>query len=159
MSRKQYTREEWTAEGRRRFGDKYVDWRFVCPHCGNVASGHEFKAARAVPYQECIGRYVETHGCDWAAYGLFDICTAEVIENGHSIPVFEFALTEDDDESLRMVTGDRHGKKILEGAGESDVPDDCHGRQRGAFGAGGHKKPAVAVVLSQSAADAMGTGG
>lgn len=30
--------------------------------------------------------------CDWAAYGLFNICEARVItNNGESRPVFEFA--------------------------------------------------------------------
>lgn len=85
-----YTKDEWLAEGERRFGPYHEDWKFVCPKCGNVASGQDFKRAGAKPnamYCECIGRYLKHKGCDWAAYGLFDICTVHV--DGQ--PVFEFA--------------------------------------------------------------------
>ena len=43
-------------------------------------------------YCECIGRHVPGKGCDWAAYGLFDICTVHV--DGQ--PVFEFAPLEEE---------------------------------------------------------------
>ena len=89
---KSYTQEEWRMEGRKRFGLDFKNWKFKCPNCGNIASGAEFKEAGAEPnaiYQECIGRYVKGKGCDWAAYGLFDICTVKV----DGIPVFEFADT------------------------------------------------------------------
>lgn len=85
-----YTKEEWLAEGTRLFGCHYEDWKFKCPACGNVASGHEFKSLGIEPnamYCECIGRHTKGKGCDWAAYGLFDICTVHV--DGH--PVFEFS--------------------------------------------------------------------
>ena len=84
------TAEEWREEGKRRFGPDPEDWKFVCPKCGRVNTGEEFKAAGAKPdsmYCECIGRWDKSKGCDWAAYGLFDICTAEV----EGQPVFEFA--------------------------------------------------------------------
>ena len=90
MNGKEYTKEEWIAEGKRLFGEAYEDWKFRCPKCGNVAYGEEFKKlgvnANAI-YCECIGRYIKGKGCDWAAYGLFDICTVHV--DGR--PVFEFA--------------------------------------------------------------------
>ena len=92
---KHYTKEEWLAEGKRLFGKDCTKWRFRCPRCGNVATGQEFKDAGAEPnaiYRECIGRHVEGKGCNWAAYGLFDICTVHV----DGIPVFEFAPLEDD---------------------------------------------------------------
>jgi len=83
--------EEWRKEGERRFRSMHMeDWKFKCPACGRINTGIEFKKAGAspeAPYQECIGRYDKTKGCNWAAYGLFDICTAEV----DGIPVFEFA--------------------------------------------------------------------
>lgn len=82
--------EEWREEGTRRFGPDPVNWKFKCPACGRVASGQELKDAGAELddiYVHCIGRYDKTKGCDWAAYGLFDICTTEV--NG--MPVFDFA--------------------------------------------------------------------
>lgn len=95
MSRKHIfkTAEEWRAEGTRRFGKDPENWKFICPSCGRVNTGQEFKAAGAEPndmYVCCIGRFDETKGCDWAAYGLFDICTSEV----EGIPVFEFAEVE-----------------------------------------------------------------
>lgn len=83
------TQEEWRKEGRKRFGLDFKNWKFKCPHCGNIASGAEFKEAGAEPnaiYQECIGRYVKGKGCNWAAYGLLDICTVRVDD----VPVFEF---------------------------------------------------------------------
>lgn len=92
--RKDYTKDEWLAEAERLFGKYYEDYRFQCPHCGNIASGKEFKDAGCDPnamYCECIGRHVKGKGCDWAAYGLFDICTVHV----DGLPVFEFAPLEE----------------------------------------------------------------
>lgn len=87
---KEYTKEQWLEEGKKRFGDDFESWKFVCPKCGNIAGGFEFKNAGAEInsiYTECIGRHVKGKGCDWAAYGLFDICTVHV----DGMPVFEFA--------------------------------------------------------------------
>ena len=84
------TAAEWRAEGERRFGPHPEDWKFKCPRCGRINTGQEFKDAGAKPdsmYCECIGRHDKTKGCDWAAYGLFDICTTEV----EGQPVFDFA--------------------------------------------------------------------
>jgi hypothetical protein len=97
MEGKKYTLREWRTEGERLFGRFIEDWKFKCPKCGNIASGQEFKDAGADSnsiYCECIGRYVKGKGCDWAAYGLFDICTVHV--DGH--PVFEFAEVEQDED-------------------------------------------------------------
>lgn len=41
------TRDEWSAEGRKRFGDDQMQWRFVCPACGHVASVQDYKDAGA----------------------------------------------------------------------------------------------------------------
>ena len=85
-----YTLEEWKAEGEKRFGTDLTKWKFKCPKCGNIASGQEFMDVQQDPnsmYCECIGRHIESRGCNWAAYGLFDICKVHV--NGE--PVFEFA--------------------------------------------------------------------
>ncbi len=79
----------WKAEAERRFGDKVEDWRFRCPRCGRVSSGREYKEAGAQPddiYNQCIGRFDKTKGCDWAAFGLFDICKTHVAGQ----PVFDF---------------------------------------------------------------------
>ena len=101
MERENYTRDEWYKEGVRRFGENLENWRFRCPHCGNIASGAEFRNAGAssdVIYCECIGRYVRQKGCNWAAYGLFDICNVHV--DGH--PVFEFADADDQTDQGRV---------------------------------------------------------
>ena len=86
-----YTVAEWKAKGEELFGKDVENWKFKCPACGNVASGQEYKDAGAEPdsiYCECIGRHVKGKGCNWAAYGLFDICTVHV--DGQ--PVFDFAI-------------------------------------------------------------------
>lgn len=93
--KKEYTKEEWLALGEKLFGKNFEKWKFKCPKCGNVASGQEFKNADQNPnamYCECIGRHVKGKGCDWAAYGLFDICKVHVDGN----PVFEFAIKEEE---------------------------------------------------------------
>lgn len=48
-------------------------FRFRCPKCGHVASSDNFGRLgrdRGLAAEECIGRYVDREGCDWAAYGL-----------------------------------------------------------------------------------------
>ena len=67
--------------------------QLVCPKCGNIASGEDFKNAGADVndmYNCCIGRFTKDKGCDWAAFGLFDICSVHV----DGIPVFDFANKE-----------------------------------------------------------------
>jgi len=87
---KEYTKDQWLEEGKNRFGEDFINWKFICPRCGNIASGEDFKKLGATPndiYCNCIGRYDKNKGCDWAAYGLLDICTVHV--DGQ--PVFDFA--------------------------------------------------------------------
>jgi hypothetical protein len=59
---REYTREEWIAEGERLFGslrDNFMRWRFKCPSCGNIATIAEFKDVGALCADEatvkCIG--------------------------------------------------------------------------------------------------------
>ena len=99
MSGKNYTRDQWVAEGERLFGslnENFMRWRFKCPKCGNVATVAEFKDVGAKSPDDatknCIGRYTREKGCDWASYGLFDICTVHV----DGFPVFEFAPYKED---------------------------------------------------------------
>lgn len=93
-----FTQERFLSTLRERFGKRARDWAFICPNCGDVATGTDFKAAlKAHPHtrrdgepvipsdimgQQCIGRILGactgvTHtaytgrGCDWAAGGLF----------------------------------------------------------------------------------------
>lgn len=96
-----YTKEEWFAEGERRFGKDFMNWKFECPMCGHVATVIEYKEVGAknpnCAYVECIGRYTGQpspgkaigNGCDWAAYGLFGIPKGGVMVDGQHI--FDFA--------------------------------------------------------------------
>lgn len=98
---KRYTRKEWFAEGERRFGKNFEEWKFKCPMCGHVAAVHDYKAFGAhspdCAYVECIGRYTGQpspskstgKGCNWAAYGLFGIPKGGVLVDGQHI--FDFA--------------------------------------------------------------------
>ena len=90
------TQAELLSEARERFGDDPLKWAFVCPSCGDIANGEDFRAALKehprkhrsgkeviasdIVGQECIGRTLgalskrQTYsgrGCDWVAYGLF----------------------------------------------------------------------------------------
>lgn len=104
--------EEWIAEGQRRFGENFTNWKFICPVCKNVASGQEFKDLGAKPaamYQECIGRYHlsakrafgdEPAGkgpCDYALFGLFRL-PGVIIETDDGKRVMAFAFA---DQELR----------------------------------------------------------
>ncbi|MHC1723068.1 MAG: VVA0879 family protein, partial [Aminipila sp.] len=106
-SHKVMTHAEWIEEGKRRFGQDFLNWKFQCPMCGHVASIQDFKDAGAdnpnCAYQECIGRYTgkdspkegDFSGCNWAAYGLFGIPNGKgvlvVDENQIGTEVFDFA--------------------------------------------------------------------
>lgn len=104
-----YTLEKWRAEAVRRFGDNPENWKFVCPACGRINTGREFREAGATPndmYQTCIGRHngnmrpaskgakEDGKGCDWAAFGLLGTLgkgDTVVVEDGKEIDVFAFA--------------------------------------------------------------------
>lgn len=91
------TQEEFLAELESRFGKDPMAWAFVCPACGDVATGQDFKDALAAkprlnrdmsPMMAshvigtiCIGRVLGAleefsqddwtgRGCDWASFGL-----------------------------------------------------------------------------------------
>ncbi|MFJ4787628.1 VVA0879 family protein [Streptomyces sp. NPDC088794] len=87
------THDELTAEATARFGKNPLDWAFVCPNCGDIASTADLAKALAdfpstrrdgtpvraeqIAGQECIGRTLGAlnpgytgRGCTWAAYGL-----------------------------------------------------------------------------------------
>ena len=57
---KKLTHAEWLAEGKRRFGEDFNKWRFVCPVCGFVQSVQDYKDAGApqdaVAFS-CVGRW------------------------------------------------------------------------------------------------------
>jgi len=99
--------EEWKKKGTELFGEKALDWKFKCPACGKVSSGHDFKKVGADAMdltQKCIGNFLDggepdpennEKGCNWKAYGLFRIGDIVVCE-GHELDVFPFATEEVD---------------------------------------------------------------
>lgn len=107
----EFKADEWQAEGKRRFGDDYKNWKFVCPACGRINTGSEFNEVGAKPndmYSTCIGRHngkglkmdelkkdeIPEYGCDWAAFGLLGtLGRGDTIlrEDGKKTDVFAFA--------------------------------------------------------------------
>lgn len=98
------TKLEWLAEGKRRFGDDLMSWRFVCPSCGHVATPMDWKAAGAAEGEvafSCVGRHLDAPSdafgcgpgpCNYAGGGLFQINPIEVVySDGSSDHVFAFA--------------------------------------------------------------------
>jgi hypothetical protein len=107
------TPEEWTAEGKRLFGDDYNAWKFKCPICGHVQSVGDFRQFKDQggnmnsAYQQCIGRFMKDpvhrpfgetvkgepkQPCDYAIYGLFCFPAVVVVfPDGHETPAFAFA--------------------------------------------------------------------
>jgi hypothetical protein len=94
------TLDEWRTEGKHRFGSDPMQWRFVCPSCGHVASVEDWKNAgapeTAVAFS-CIGRWLpnpqsifEKPGpCNYAGGGLFGLNPVRI--EGRPSAVFSFA--------------------------------------------------------------------
>lgn len=58
---KTVTHDEWIAEGEKLFGVDKLNWRFVCPSCGHVASVQDYMEALAPEFFvgfSCIGNYL-----------------------------------------------------------------------------------------------------
>lgn len=81
-----WTYDEWKAEGNRLFGPTLLDWRFVCPVCGHVATARDWKAAGAPEGAigfSCVGRYLDKcpalstregpGPCDYSGGGLIGL--------------------------------------------------------------------------------------
>jgi hypothetical protein len=99
------TRADWIAEGKKRFGDDMLAWRFVCPSCGHVTMVKDWQDAKApegAVVFSCVGRYLGADGsksfklkggpCNYAGGGLFRLNPIEVIdEEGKDHHVFAFA--------------------------------------------------------------------
>jgi hypothetical protein len=98
------TQDELAAALTERFGPDPTAWAFICPSCGDVARSGDFKeamTARGVDGygsdrlgQECIGRWVEGRGCDWAAYGLFRGPEFVIMSDGREVASFPIAPKE-----------------------------------------------------------------
>lgn len=111
------TQAELVAETTERFGADPIKWAFVCPTCGDVATGEDFRQVLAdsprkhrsgadviasdVVGQECIGRSLgalegpkeqwKGRGCDWVAYGLFGGPWTIALPDGRSMHAFPLA--------------------------------------------------------------------
>jgi hypothetical protein len=104
------TKDEWLAEGKKRFGPDMKKWKFVCPGCGHIQAVEDFaqyKDSGATPEsatRECIGRYsggkswfetpkkkLKDGPCDYAGYGLFRISPVTVVDGEKKIMSFAFA--------------------------------------------------------------------
>lgn len=110
------TSAEFLTELKARFGPNPRDWAFVCPACGDIATGGDFtKALKEHPRernglpmvasdilgQECLGRSLgalkgpsgkwKGRGCDWCAYGLIGGPLAVTMPDGNVIRSFEIA--------------------------------------------------------------------
>ena len=103
--KKKVTRDEWLAEGKRRFGPSIMKWKFVCPCCGHVQSVQDYMDAGApegaVSFS-CVGRYIESSRrafqvgagpgpCDYAGGGLFRLNPVEI----DGVCYFDFADAEE----------------------------------------------------------------
>lgn len=110
------THAEFIATLIERFGEHPSKWAFVCPSCGDVATGDDFREALIehprirrdgttteaahILGQECIGRTLGAlsvsddewtgRGCTWVAYGLFR-GPLFVELDGHEVPSFHIA--------------------------------------------------------------------
>lgn len=97
--------KEWLEEAKKRFGEDWKQWKFVCPVCKTVQTAQDL-IDRGVEEQKvqsylafsCIGRFGDKDkGCDWTLGGLLKIHTLEVIipsdkdEPAYNRPVFEFS--------------------------------------------------------------------
>lgn len=93
----EYTIDQWRREAEARFGPCVEDYKFICPRCGRVNVGWEFKEAGAEAddtAQCCIGRFTADKGCDWAAFGLFGTMgrgDVVIFPNGKRAEVFRMA--------------------------------------------------------------------
>ena len=102
------TKQEWEAKGKALFGEERMQWRFVCPGCGHIQTAEDFRIYKdkgATPNSvtcECIGRYAggkswanesskKPGPCDYAGYGLLNICPVAVVDGGKTIYSFNFS--------------------------------------------------------------------
>jgi len=99
-----WTRDEWIAEGERRFGPDRMKWKFVCPVCGYVQTPDDYidsgaKDSGIIAFS-CVGRLrgigdeLKDKGgpCNYAGGGLFRLNPWKVIDvQGNEHEMFAFA--------------------------------------------------------------------
>jgi hypothetical protein len=96
------THAEWIEKGTELFGNDQMQWQFVCPSCGHVASIQDWKNAGARITQaafSCVGRFMSSPKslgqkpgpCDYAGGGLIGLNPVTVIfSDGDKVNVFDF---------------------------------------------------------------------
>jgi len=97
------TKDEYIAEGERRFGSDRMEWAWVCPVCKHVQTARDYKEAGApegaVAFS-CVGRWLGAGSgftghnapCDYAGGGLFGLNPLYVTDdNDKEHHLFEFA--------------------------------------------------------------------
>lgn len=102
---------DWLMEGRKRFGDDMMSWKFVCPSCGYVISvrdWYDLEAPEGAIAFSCIGRFLRDGDeqskaymrtfhhrggpCGYAGGGLIKLNPVVIVfPDGNRIGVFEFA--------------------------------------------------------------------
>lgn len=103
---KKKTLEDWEKEGVSLFGKDKINWRFVCPNCGNIQSPDDFRkykdegADPSTAYFSCIGRFMENcdgtisnkkSPCNYTQGGLFILSQIIIVEeDGTQHKVFDF---------------------------------------------------------------------
>lgn len=101
------TLDEWLSEGQKRFGKEKLNWKFICPSCGHIASGSDWINAgasqNAIAFS-CVGRatgaketiMTKNKGpCNYTGGGLFKLNPQPIkFEDGTVCNFFEFAPTD-----------------------------------------------------------------
>ncbi len=106
IERQKLTKQAYYAEGVRRFGQDPLNWKYICPVCGHIASAQNYLNAgaplTAIAFS-CIGRWTnasqsifdknsnKTGPCNYSGGGLFDFNPVEIEDLGN---YFNFAPTE-----------------------------------------------------------------
>jgi len=103
------TREEWVADGERRFGPDKKKWRFVCPVCKRVTSVQEWldAGAPAEAAYSCVGRHRDDVDCDYAGGGFIKLNPVVVDCEGFQTTLFDFADPEESDDLRGAMEVDR----------------------------------------------------
>lgn len=114
MEIRKVTQDQWEAEGKRRFGNDWMKWKFICSVCKHVASIQDWKDVGASEGEvafSCVGRHMEKQAkkfghkekgdpdspCDYAGGGLFRLNPIHVEyrdEEGTIRQCFDFAPVE-----------------------------------------------------------------
>lgn len=85
-------KSEWFQKGKKLFGENMMEWKFICPSCGNVASVLDYKNAGAPSGAigfSCVGLWLPEQKeafskkplgipCNYSGGGLININPIEV---------------------------------------------------------------------------------